>query len=239
MLQWALNKLPITSITPFTFQDYPEHTACILWFSGCNMACSYCHNPELVKGELAKLPPQQVVEFLESRKGLLEGVVLSGGECMMSAQLPDFARYLKSLGFKVKVDTNGTNPDMLEKMLGEQLIDYVALDYKAPTDLFQSITGFDGYALFERSLKLLIASGIPLEIRTTVHADLLDEEDINSILKHLENLGFSGIYYVQNFRAGKTLGNLDDPFNHFDVSRLESHTIRCETRGFGRAATNQ
>ena len=239
MLQRALNKLPITSITPFTFQDYPEHTACILWFSGCNMACSYCHNPELVKGELAKLPPAQVIEFLESRKGLLEGVVLSGGECMMSAQLPEFTRYLKSLGFKVKVDTNGTNPDMLEKMLGEQLIDYVALDYKAPTDLFQSITGFDGYALFERSLKLLIASGIPLEIRTTVHADLLDEEDINSILKHLGNLGFSGTYYVQNFRAGKTLGNLDDPFNHFDVSRLESHTIRCETRGFGRVATNQ
>jgi len=239
VLQRALNKLPITSITPFTFQDYPEHTACILWFSGCNMACSYCHNPELVKGELAKLPSAQVIEFLESRKGLLEGVVLSGGECMMSVQLPEFARYLKSLGFRVKVDTNGTNPDMLEEMLGEQLIDYVALDYKAPPDLFQSITGFDGYTLFERSLKLLIASGIPLEIRTTVHADLLDEEDINSILKHLENLGFSGTYYVQNFRAGKTLGNLDEPFNRFDVSRLNKHTIRCETRGFGRAVTNQ
>lgn len=239
MLQRALNKLPITSITPFTFQDYPEHTACILWFSGCNMACSYCHNPELVKGELAKLPSVQVIDFLESRKGLLEGVVLSGGECMMSAQLPDFARYLKSLGFKVKVDTNGTNPDMLEKMLGDNMIDYVALDYKAPPDLFQSITGFDGYALFERSLKLLIASGIPLEIRTTVHADLLDEEDINSILKHLENLEFSGTYYVQNFRAGKTLGNLVEPFNRFDVSRLNKQTIRCETRGFGRVTTNQ
>lgn len=220
MLQWALNKLPITSITPFTFQDYPEHTACILWFSGCNMACSYCHNPELVKGELAKLPPQQVVEFLESRKGLLEGVVLSGGECMMSAQLPDFARYLKSLGFKVKVDTNGTNPDMLEKMLGEELIDYVALDYKAPSDLFQSITGFDGYALFERSLKLLIASGIPLEIRTTVHADLLDEKDINSILKHLNEIGFSGVYYLQNFRNNKTLGNLKSSIRNFDFSCL-------------------
>jgi len=202
------------------------------------MACSYCHNPELVKGELSKLPSAQVTEFLESRKGLLEGVVLSGGECMMSAQLPDFARYLKSLGFKVKVDTNGTNPDMLEKMLGENMIDYVALDYKAPPDLFQSITGFDGYMLFERSLNLLIASGIPLEIRTTVHADLLDEEDINSILKHLENLEFSGTYYVQNFRAGKTLGNLDEPFNRFDVSRLNKYTIRCVTRGFGRAATS-
>ncbi len=232
MLQRALNKLPITSITPFTFQDYPEHTACILWFSGCNMACSYCHNPELVKGELSKLPSAQVTEFLESRKGLLEGVVLSGGECMMSAQLPDFARYLKSLGFKVKVDTNGTNPDMLEKMLGENMIDYVALDYKAPPDLFQSITGFDGYTLFERSLNLLIASGIPLEIRTTVHADLLDEEDINSILKHLKNLEFSGTYYVQNFRAGKTLGNIGEPFASFDLSRLSKATFAVASRGF-------
>ncbi len=231
-MQRTLNKLPITSITPFTFQDYPEHTACILWFSGCNMACSYCHNPELVKGELSKLPSAQVTEFLESRKGLLEGVVLSGGECMMSAQLPDFARYLKSLGFKVKVDTNGTNPDMLEKMLGENMIDYVALDYKAPPDLFQSITGFDGYTLFERSLNLLIASGIPLEIRTTVHADLLDEEDINTIIRRLEKTGFKGTYYLQNFRSGKTLGNLGNPFASFDSSRLILSIFTINLRGF-------
>ncbi|MBN8543666.1 MAG: anaerobic ribonucleoside-triphosphate reductase activating protein [Alphaproteobacteria bacterium] len=232
MLQRALNKLPITSITPFTFQDYPEHTACILWFSGCNMACSYCHNPELVKGELAKLPFEQVTEFLESRKGLLEGVVLSGGECMMSAQLPEFARYLKMLGFKVKVDTNGTNPDMLEKMLGEQLIDYIALDYKAPSDLFQSITGFDGYTRFEQSLKLLIASGVSLEIRTTVHADLLEEEDINAILKHLEILGFNGTYYLQNFRAEKTLGNIGIPLRHLNLDLLKKKNFPVIMRGF-------
>jgi pyruvate formate lyase activating enzyme len=124
-------------------------------------------------------------------------------------------------------------------MLGEKLIDYVALDYKAPPDLFQSITGLMATRCSSDPLNLLIASGIPLEIRTTVHADLLDEEDINSILKHLENLEFSGTYYVQNFRAGKTLGNLDEPFNRFDVSRLNKHTIRCETRGFGRVAANQ
>lgn len=232
MLQRTLNKLPITSITPFTFQDYPEHTACILWFSGCNMACSYCHNPELVKGELTKLPFGKVTEFLESRKGLLEGVVLSGGECMMSAQLPDFARYLKSLGFKVKIDTNGTNPDMLAQMLVTCLIDYVALDYKAPPDLFQSITGFDGYAMFERSLKLLIESSIPLEIRTTIHADLLDEDDINSILRHLENLGFIGTYYLQNFRAGKTLRNIGTPLASFDLSRLSKPSFTVSTRNF-------
>ncbi|MBL0319389.1 MAG: anaerobic ribonucleoside-triphosphate reductase activating protein [Alphaproteobacteria bacterium] len=232
MLQRALNKLPITSITPFTFQDYPEHTACILWFSGCNMACSYCHNPELVKGELAKLPAQQVVEFLESRKGLLEGVVLSGGECMMSTQLPEFAGYLKSLGYKIKVDTNGTNPDMLAQMLGAGLIDYVALDFKAPADLFSSITGYDGYASFDRSLALLVASGVGLEVRTTVHADLLDEEDINAIIRRLEDVGFKGAYYLQNFRPGKTLGNIGSPFASFDLSRLSKSSFILSTRNF-------
>jgi pyruvate formate lyase activating enzyme len=239
VLQRALNKLPITSITPFTFQDYPEHTACILWFSGCNMACSYCHNPELVKGELAKLPSAQVIEFLESRKGLLEGVVLSGGECMMSAQLPEFARHLKSLGYKVKIDTNGTNPEMLEAMLSEGLIDYVALDYKASSDLFQSITGYDGYAQFEQSLKLLCVSGIALEVRTTMHADLMDEDDINSILKHLESLGFNGIYYLQNFHAKKTLGNLGLPFNSFNFSRLRKPSFSLNLRGFEETQTSQ
>ena len=196
------------------------------------MACSYCHNPELVKGELAKLSAQQVVEFLESRKGLLEGVVLSGGECMMSAQLPEFARYLKSLGYKVKIDTNGTNPDMLAEMLGAGLIDYVALDFKAPSDLFSGITGYDGYASFDHSLALLVAAGVGLEVRTTVHADLLDEEDINAIIRRLEDVGFTGTYYLQNFRSGKTLGNLGSPFASFDLSRLSKSSFTLGTRNF-------
>jgi pyruvate formate lyase activating enzyme len=196
------------------------------------MACSYCHNPELVKGELAKLPFEKVTGFLESRKGLIEGVVLSGGECMMSAQLPDFASYLKSLGFKVKIDTNGTNPDMLEIMLAASLVDYVALDYKAPPDLFSDITGYDGYASFDRSLALLVASGVGLEIRTTVHADLLDEEDINAIIHRLEEVGYRGTYYLQNFRAGETLGNVGEPFSSFDLAQLSKASFLVRTRNF-------
>lgn len=228
-----LNKLPITSITPFTFQDYPEHTACILWFSGCNMACLYCHNPELVRGELAKLPFDTVIQFLESRRGLLEGVVLSGGECMMSRQLPAFARYLKSLGYKVKLDTNGTNPEMLQAMLGEGLIDYVALDYKAPSELFAEITQYNDYAAFERSLELLCAAGIGLEIRTTIHADLLEAEDINAILHHLAALHYRGPYYLQQFRSGPTLGNIGDPIATVNLAAIIPPTgITLHKRGF-------
>ena len=232
MLQRALNKLPITSITRFTFQDYPEHTACILWFSGCNMACAYCHNPELVRGELVKLPPEQIIAFLESRRGLLEGVVLSGGECTLCPALPEFAGYLKSLGYKIKIDTNGTNPELLEQLIENRLIDFVALDYKAPSDLFCSITHYDGYDRFKQSLQLLCASGIGLEVRTTIHADLLDEDDINAILTHLEAVGFKGRYYLQNFRPCNTLGNIGVPFSIFTPDLLKKTAIQIEFRGF-------
>lgn len=227
-----LNKLPITSITPFTFQDYPDHTACILWFSGCNMACRYCHNPELATGGLPKLTFAAVQEFLLSRQGLLDGVVLSGGECTCSVQLPAFTAYLQALGYQVKIDTNGTNPAMVQALLADNLIDYVALDYKAPAELFEAITGLDGHPLLQRSLRLLIDSGIAFEIRTTVHTDLLQEDHINRILQHLRELGFTGTYYLQNFGGEKTLGGLAPPSRAFDFSRLEKNGITVATRGF-------
>ena len=121
---------------------------------------------------------------------------------------------------------------MLAQMLGAGLIDYVALDFKAPADLFSSITGYDGYASFDRSLALLVASGVGLEVRTTVHADLLDEEDINAIIRRLEDVGFKGTYYLQNFRPGKTLGNIGSPFASFDLSRLSKSSFILSTRNF-------
>ena len=232
MLQRALNKLPITSITPFTFQDYPEHTACILWFSGCNMACGYCHNPELVKGELQKLPAQQVMAFLESRRGLLEGVVLSGGECTISLALPEFAAYLRQMGYKIKIDTNGTNPDMLETLLTNKLVDFIALDFKAPRSKFAAITGYDDYNRFERTLALLCHADITLEIRTTIHADQLDEKDINAMLCAVSDLGFKGRYYLQRFKQGVTLGNLGSPNRAFDLSAITPPPFALELRNF-------
>lgn len=232
MLQQTLNKLPIASITPFTFQDYPDHTACILWFSGCNMACGYCHNPELVLGGLKKLPSQQVRQFLESRKGLLEGVVLSGGECTLSRALPEFAVFLKKLGYKIKVDTNGTNPYMIGYLLAERLVDFVALDFKAPHDKFTGITGFDNYNLFEQSLKLLCRSDIPLEIRTTVHADQLNADDVNNILSTLSDFGFNGRYYLQRFKEGVTLKRLSAPLRTFDLSAIAAPPFAIELRNF-------
>ncbi|WP_303828547.1 anaerobic ribonucleoside-triphosphate reductase activating protein [Asticcacaulis taihuensis] len=225
-------KLPITGLTPFTFQDYPGHTACILWFSGCNMACGYCHNPELVKGTLAKLPAEKIQRFLVSRRGRLEGVVLSGGECTLSPALPPLAKYLKNLGFKVKIDTNGTNPAMLERLLDEGLVDFIALDFKAPEAKFEAVTGMTKWAEFLRSLRLLAAAPIDKEVRTTIHADLLDRADIGAMISLLEDIGFRGTFVLQNFRMGPTLGNLQAPSRRLDLTNLSRARLDIQFLNF-------
>lgn len=227
---WA--KLPITSITPFTFQDFPERTACILWFSGCNMACGYCHNPELVKGTLERLPEPKIRDFLNSRKGLLEGVVLSGGECTLANALPELCRYLKAMGFQVKIDTNGTRPEMIRHLLNEALIDFIALDFKAPESKYTAITQHADFAAFERSLNLITSASVETEIRTTVHGDLLDADDINAMTAQLEALHYTGPYVVQNFRTVPTLGGLTTPRHPFNPADIAPRSFPLHLRNF-------
>lgn len=122
--------LPIYSVTPFTMLDFPDRIACIIWFSGCNMRCPYCHNPQIVKGK-GKGSVEEVLAFLEKRKGLLDGVVLSGGEASYNPGLPDFIQRVKDMGYAIKLDTNGLRPEIIETFLAQNMLDYVALDYKA------------------------------------------------------------------------------------------------------------
>ncbi|WP_140986251.1 anaerobic ribonucleoside-triphosphate reductase activating protein [Asticcacaulis tiandongensis] len=225
-------KLPITSITPFTFQDFPERTACILWFSGCNMACGYCHNPELVKGTLARLPEPKITDFLNSRKGLLEGVVLSGGECTLANALPELCRYLKAMGFQVKIDTNGTRPEMIAHLLNQALVDFIALDFKAPERKYTAITHHADFSAFEHSLKLIASASIETEIRTTVHGDLLDTDDLNIMTAQLEALRYTGPYVVQNFRTVPTLGGLTTPQRPFNPADLTPRAFPTRLRNF-------
>lgn len=191
--------LPIYSVTPFTMLDFPEHTACIIWFSGCNMRCSYCHNPQIVKGK-GRGDVGQVLDFLKKRQGLLDGVVLSGGEASAYPGLPDFIRQVKTLGYAVKLDTNGLRPDIIEEFLIQGFLDYIALDYKAPPHKFKKVTGVDKYGEFTKTLDLLCAQEtVPFEVRTTVHTDLMDEEDISDIIHDLESRGYQGRHAIQNF----------------------------------------
>ena len=194
-----LNKKAIHSFTPFTLLDYPDKSACILWFAGCNMKCDYCYNPEIVFGK-GLFYFSEIFSFLKTRRNLLDAVVFSGGECLIHKDIIPFIKLVKSLGFLIKVDTNGSQPKVLEKLKEEQLIDYVALDFKGPKEKFFAITKSDFYTQFLSCLELLQASSIPFEVRTTYHSSLLNPEDITAMQDVLLELGYDKNYYIQNFR---------------------------------------
>lgn len=215
----AINK-PIHSITKFTTLDYPHHLACIFWFAKCNMACPYCYNPHIVQGN-GILSIDEALAFLQSRIGRLDSVVLSGGECTLYLHLEDFCRSIKALGYKIKIDTNGSNPNRLQALISQDLIDYVALDYKAPKSSFITLTHYRHFEHLEESLALLQRSNIPFEVRTTLHSDLLTPNDINTIIQDLHQKGYSGIYYIQRYlHVNETLGNTKEPLNIFDENQL-------------------
>ncbi len=196
------------SISPFTLLDFPDRTACILWFAGCNMRCTYCYNPEIVLGK-GKLSWDDVREFLTTRTGLLDGVVFSGGECTIHPQIIPFARELKAMGFEVKIDTNGSRTDVLEALIREDLVDFVALDFKGMQGNYWKITRSHLFKPFEKSLEILLDSSVRFEVRTTVHPDLLNYRELNEMENWLREKGFSGTFYLQLFRGDKeTLGDL-------------------------------
>lgn len=194
-----LKKKVVHSYTPFTLLDYPDKSACILWFAGCNMKCDYCYNPEIVFGK-GMFSFSEIYSFLKSRRNLLDAVVFSGGECLIHKDIIQFIKLVKNLGFLIKVDTNGSQPKVLEKLIKEQLIDYVALDFKGTKEKFFAITKSDFYSQFLSSFQLLQLSMVPFEIRTTYHSSLLNPEDIISMQEILLELGYDKTYYLQNFR---------------------------------------
>ncbi len=213
---------PIYDITPFSALDYPDHLSAIIWFAGCNMRCSYCYNGDIVFSK-GKRSLDEALAFLQTRVGLLEGVVLSGGEATMFSGLTAFCRKIKALGFKIKLDTNGTSPQKIKELIDENLLDYVALDYKAPAAKFYAITKNQNFSSFEESLELLLKEEVDLEVRTTLHSDLLDEDDINAIADDLEKRGYRGTYYLQNFVQNvKTIGDVANPKAAFDKSTITS-----------------
>lgn len=176
------------------------------------MRCPYCHNPELVKAGRGRLAETDILAFLESRRGLLDGVVLSGGEATLYPGILAFASKIREKGLAVKLDTNGTRPVIIKALLDDGLLDYIALDYKAPAAKFKAVTKCNAFDAFQTTLDMLCRQkSIPVEIRTTVHTDILDEADVASILSDLQKHGFCGTYAVQNFTppsGGRTLGRL-------------------------------
>lgn len=222
---------PIFNITPFTLLDYPGKIACILWFAGCNMRCVYCYNPEIVRGK-GKLFLDQAMDFIESRKHLIDGVVLSGGECTLHRDIIPLTKIIKDKGLDVKIDTNGALPERIEEMIDKDLVDYVALDFKSLPKNFEAITGSHLFDAFEKTLDILINSYIDYEVRTTIHSDLISLEDLKQMVKYLESRGYKGKYYVQHFMNDKpTIGNMNASGPIRDIVQYSTKDIEIVERG--------
>jgi pyruvate formate lyase activating enzyme len=213
--------LGIYSIQKFSTLDFPGRLCAILWFSGCNMRCPYCYNKDVVFGS-KQIEEDEVIKFLKTRVGLLDGVSFTGGEATLYKNLIPFSEKIKDLGFEIKLDTNGINFDVVKELVDKNLVDFVALDFKAPKEKFESITKSKHYDKFEKTLGYLIDSNVDFEVRTTVHTDLLDENDINEIIKVLHQKGYKNTYYLQNyFETDKeTLGNIGPQKRKLNTSKI-------------------
>ncbi|WP_373035890.1 anaerobic ribonucleoside-triphosphate reductase activating protein [Sulfurimonas sp.] len=210
----------VYDVTKFTHVDYPDHLACIVWFSGCNMRCDYCYNKEIVFAKSGSYTVAEVLEFLETRVNLLEAVVLSGGEAS-SHTLVEFCQEVRKLGFKIKLDTNGTYFSQVKELLELELLDFVALDYKAPKEKFTQITHSNKYDEFSKTLDFLIQNFTDFEVRTTLHSDLLNPDDINSIIDDLTLRGYDKNYYIQKFQdTGESIAGIGEGSSPFDETLL-------------------
>lgn len=176
--------MKIGGLQPVSASDFPGRMAAIVFTQGCNFRCPFCHNSSLLPMDSdCLIEEEQVFDFLHQRRNLLEGVVISGGEPCLQDDLARFCRRVKNLGFKVKLDTNGSRPEILAKLLADGLVDFIAMDIKAPMDRFCALTGTassDG-ARTQRSISLIAESGIDHLFRTTDVTPLLSPEDHRGI----------------------------------------------------------
>ena len=176
--------MDIGGLQKFSLADFPGTIAAIVFCRGCNFRCPYCHNPELVDPRRYATPISQteIFQFLSLRKGQLQGVVVTGGEPTLHGDLPDFLSGIRDLGFSIKLDTNGSNPRLLKAILEEGLLDYIAMDIKAPLASYGRVAGVSvRTGDIEKSIALIIKSGIPHEFRTTYLEPLLSLQDVKEI----------------------------------------------------------
>ncbi|MBQ8076571.1 MAG: anaerobic ribonucleoside-triphosphate reductase activating protein [Oscillospiraceae bacterium] len=191
----------LSGLQKLTLLDYPGKVACTVFTAGCNLRCPFCHNAGLVLPErlYQDVTEDDVFAFLKKRTGILDGVAITGGEPLLHAEMPAFLRKVKSLGFLVKLDTNGSFPDRLEALIAEGLVDRVAMDIKNAPSLYAETAGIPGLDLtpFERSKNLLLSGTVDYEFRTTVVKGLHTKE---SLIEAARWIAGAKEYYLQQFK---------------------------------------
>jgi pyruvate formate lyase activating enzyme len=197
--------LPIKGLERLSVIDYPGKTCCVAFLADCNFRCPYCQNPDLIErpGDLESIGEDEVLGLLRSRRKWLDGICITGGEPCLHKDLPGFIRKVKGEGFLVKLDTNGSKPGMIEVLLKEGLLDYIAMDIKAPLKRYNEVTGVEvDLENIKRSVKLIMDSGVGYEFRTTVLPKLFSKDDIQGIGEWLRG---ARRYFLQGFRKENAL----------------------------------
>ena len=186
--------MAVNGLRKFSLIDYPGRISCVVFSGGCNFRCPFCHNPVLIFDPESQgtLSAEQLSEFFGQRRSKLEAVVFSGGEPSLDPDLPEYARLAKQAGFFVKLDTNGSFPEVIKKLYGDGLLDALGIDYKAPAHKYNRICGNPDPAIPGRvreSIRFAVQKGIELDVRTTVHRKLLGEDDLRQMYRELSELG--------------------------------------------------
>jgi len=193
-------------IQKVTLLDYPEKTACTLFTTGCNFRCHYCQNSSLIETNIAEKPDaenqagsiSEILEYLKTRQGLLDGVCISGGEPLLHDDLQDFIGDVKEMGFLIKLDTNGSIPNELKELMSSGMIDYVAMDIKNTPEKYALTVGLPDFDIssVEESVDILMSSPISYEFRTTVVREFHNADDLISIARWISG---AEKYYLQGF----------------------------------------
>lgn len=223
--------MKISGIQKLTLLDYPGTVACTLFTAGCNFRCPFCHNAMLVLPEQiedASLSEDEVLSFLKKRQGVLDGVAITGGEPLLHRELPELLGKIKALGYKIKLDTNGSNPELLRGIIENRLVDRVAMDIKNAPKAYGTTVGVAGLdiAPIERSKDMLLRGDIDYEFRTTVVKGIHTKDSLIGAAKWIEG---AKEYYLQQF---KDSGNLILPDGLAAYDEKEMHALADAVREY-------
>jgi len=221
----------------FSLIDYPDKICAIVFTQGCNLRCPYCHNPELINLESSQhiISKEEVFSFLEKRKGKLDALEVTGGEPTLQRDLLEFLKKIKDMGYLIKLDSNGSHPEAVEKAIKLKIADYLAMDVKAPLKKYREVTHSKvDISKIKNSIELIMNSGLDYELRTTIAKSQLCKEDIIEIGKLIKG---AKLYVLQKFIPSKSLDPKflnettysDEEFKYLK-SALESYVVNCLVR---------
>lgn len=216
--------MKIAGLQKLTLIDYPKKVACTIFTLGCNFKCGFCYNPELVlpNNTIKEISEEEIFDFLKKRKKYLDGVCITGGEPTIHKDLPDFIKKIKEMNLLVKLDTNGTNPEIVKKLVDEKLVDYISMDIKTGFSKYSKLTNANvDIGRIEKTIQIIKDSNIDYEFRTTVIPGFYDEEDIKEIKEKLKG---AKKYYLQEFLPNKTIKKEFSkliPYSNFKLEELK------------------